>query len=203
MNDDRSREQLVEEIGALRRRVAELERIQTPDTTGADERWHFAVEGAGHGVWDWDAKTEETFYSNRLKRMLGSEPHDELGGVEEWKQRIHPGDRERVIDIIDRHFKGEVPAYVAEYRLMCKDGSYKWVLAKGKVVTRRADGRPLRATGTCTDITDRKQAEHALQESEQLVRGLFDASTDVVALIDVNGTVIDANETVARRFNMT
>ena len=202
-DDDRNRDELVEEIEALRRRVAELERAQTGAASEDAERWHFAVEGGGHGVWDWHAETNEMFYSDRLKRMLGFEPRDDLGGLEGWKQRIHPGDRDRVLDIIGRHLNGEAPAYVAEYRLKCKGGGYKWVLAKGKVVGRRADGSPLRAIGTCTDVTARRQAENALQESEQLVRGLLDASTDTVALIDVNGTIIDANGAVARRFNMS
>lgn len=125
----------------------------------SEERWQFALEGSGDGVWDWNAETNEVFYSRQWKAMLGYEEHEIGNTIKEWDSRVHPEDREYVYGEIYKHFDGLTPVYVSEQRVRCKDGSYKWILDRGKVITRNADGRPVRVIGTHTDITERKQAE--------------------------------------------
>jgi len=131
----------------------------------SEQRAQFAIEGAGHAVWDWNAPTNEVFYSARWKTMLGFEPHEIGNTLAEWHTRIHPEDLPRVQEEIQRHFDGQSSAYACEYRIRCKDGSFNWLLDQGKVMSRMPDGKPLRVLGTCSDVTERKQADAALRES--------------------------------------
>lgn len=138
----------------------------------AEERWKFALEGAGDGVWDWDAQTNRIYYSPQWKKMLGYS-EDEIGDtIEEWSSRVHPEDIERVWSEIKRHLKGETPIYLCEHRVRCKDGSYKWILDRGKVMKWSADGKPLRMIGTHTDMSEIRAI---LEEKKSLQEQLFQA----------------------------
>ena len=129
----------------------------------SEARWQFALEGAGDGVWDWNAQTNTVFFSRQWKAMLGYPP-DEVGNrLEDWDSRVHPDDKaQRDVDL-NRHFKGETPICQNEHRIRCKDGGYKWILNRGKVIEWTAEGQPLRVIGTFTDISDRKKAEEQLR----------------------------------------
>lgn len=116
-------------------------------------RWKFAIEGAGDGLWDWDIKTNRVFYSLKWKRQLGYNDDDISDSVNEWETRIHPEDKVGTFEAVKDHFEGKTPFYSFEHRLRCKDGSYKWILTRGLVVSRDNEGHPLRAIGTHTDIT--------------------------------------------------
>mgnify|MGYP002784545387 CR=1 FL=1 len=132
----------------------------------SEQRWKFALEGAGDGVWDWDVPNERVLYSRRWKAMLGHD-EDEVGGsFEEWRGRVHPDDLPGALTAIRAYFEGRTPTYQIEHRLRCKDGSWKWVLSRGLIVGRDADGRPLRMVGTHSDLSERKagEAERALLE---------------------------------------
>jgi len=149
----------------------------------SEARWQFALEGAGDGVWDWNAQTNQVFYSDQWKAMLGFEPH-EIGNVlSEWDQRIHPDDKDYVYAEIEKHDSGRVPIYTSEHRLQCKDGSYIWILDRGKVVSRSEDGKPLRIIGTHKDITVRKLAEQKLRESEALFATVFNANPTAIGIV--------------------
>ena len=133
----------------------------------SEERWKFALEGAGDGLWDWHCETGRVYYSPQWKAMLGFREEEIGDSLDEWRTRLHPDDKERCFENLQRHIKGETDIYVNEHRLLCKDGTYKWVLDRGKVVMRRADGTPLRVIGTHADLTDRKQAEEEKVELER------------------------------------
>ena len=149
----------------------------------SEQRWQLALKGAGQGVWDWNAQTNEVFYSVRWKRLLGFEP-DEIGDtLSEWKTRIHPEDLPRVQTEIQRHLDGQTPMYSSEHRLRCKDGSFKWVLDQGKVLSHSPNGKPLRVLGTHSDITERKQAEQALKDSEARFRVLVENAPDAILVL--------------------
>ncbi len=126
-------------------------------------RWQFAIEGAGDGLWDWNVESGELFLSKQWKTMLGYEDHEIENSLDEWKKRIHPEDRERVHADVASHLEGGAPVYINEHRLLCKDGSYKWILDRGKVISRTIDGSPLRVIGMHSDISERKKAEEALR----------------------------------------
>ena len=125
----------------------------------SEERWKFALEGAGDGVWDADLLAGTTLYSRRWKEMLGYR-EDEIGnGHAEWSQRIHPDDLPRVLDKNQDCLDGEADSFVGEFRMRAKDGRWVWVLDRGKVVQRSATGKALRMIGTHSDISVRKASE--------------------------------------------
>ncbi len=126
-------------------------------------RWKFAIEGSGDGVWDWNIQTDEAQYSRRWKEMLGYSEADILPTNQEWVERIHPDDRLHVAATMQAYLEGRTAIYVVEYRLRCKDESYKWILGRGMVVSRDGEGKPLRMIGTHTDITERKQMEEQVR----------------------------------------
>ena len=136
----------------------------------SEARWQFALEGAGDGVWDWDVPTSTVFFSKRWKQMLGHTDAEVGTGLDEWSSRVHPEDMPRVMADLQPHLDGKTAVYTNEHRVRCKDGSYKWILDRGMVFTRDAEGRPLRVVGTHGDITERKQAEARLREASQLSR---------------------------------
>jgi PAS domain S-box-containing protein len=132
----------------------------------SEERWKFALEGAGDGVWDWNISTGEVFYSKRWKEMLGFTDAGIENKLGEWERLVHPEDLAQVQAEIQRHLAGETPFYTTEHRILCQDGSYKWILDRGKVVCRDTQGQPLRMVGTHTDLTQAKQTQERLQQNE-------------------------------------
>jgi PAS domain S-box-containing protein len=145
----------------------------------SEERWQFALEGSGDGVWDWNLPTNQVSYSKRYKEMLGF-AEDEFGNaLEEWTGRLHPDDVECLISEQQKHFRGETPIVIVEYRMRCKDGSYKWILDRGKIMEYAENGTPVRMVGTHTDITDRKQAD---EEIKRLNRDLERRAKGLAAL---------------------
>ena len=136
-----------------------------------EERWKFALEGAGDGVWDWDIQTGAVNFSRRWKDMLGYSESEIGNDFDEWKRRVHPDDIEAAQARIKAYFEGGSPNYVIEHRMRCKDGSWKWVLSRGMIVSRTPDGQPLRMIGTHADISERKNAEADLR----IAAAAFDA----------------------------
>ena len=132
----------------------------------AEERWSFALEGAGDGVWDYDEDQRRVFFSPGWKAMVGH-ADDEVGNsLREWSSRVHPDDKAHVEEEIRRYRAGEIPHYRTEHRLRHKQGHWIWVLDRGKIVQRHPDGRPRRVVGTHSDITRLKAAEQALRDKQ-------------------------------------
>jgi diguanylate cyclase (GGDEF)-like protein/PAS domain S-box-containing protein len=127
-------------------------------------RWKFAIEGSGDGVWDMNVQTNEAHYSKRWKEILGYAEDEILPTNDEWQSRIHADDRERVDANMQAYLAGNTEVYTVEYRLRCKDGSYKWILGRGMLVSHDAAGKPLRMIGTHTDISARKLLETQIME---------------------------------------
>jgi diguanylate cyclase (GGDEF)-like protein/PAS domain S-box-containing protein len=125
------------------------------------ERYALAALGANDGLWDWDLKTNEIYFSPRWKSMLGY--NEEIGNrPEHWFERIHPDDRVRFDGALESHLRGETPHFEVEHRVRHRDGSYCWMLTRGIAVP-NDKGDPLRMAGSQTDITQRKIAEQRLQ----------------------------------------
>lgn len=144
-------------------------------------RWKFAIEGSGEGLWDWNVIDNKVFFSDRWKGMLGHSG-DEIGdNLEEWGKRIHPDDMANALAVVQSYLDDSVSSYVNEHRLRCKDGSYKWVLARGMVVNRSMDGKPLRMIGTHTDISARKQTEIELDQHRHHLEELVLSRTSELA----------------------
>src|SRR5262249_48365197 len=131
------------------------------------ERFELAVKGSQDGLWDWDLKSDDVYFSPRWKSILGYEDHEIKNRIEEWISRLHPDEKERVLAANYAHIHGTTPHYEYEYRLRHKDGSYRWILARG-VALRDAEGKAYRMAGSHVDVTERRQTEQRLREIEQL-----------------------------------
>ncbi len=140
----------------------------------SEERWKFAIDGAGDGLWDWNTQTGEAFFSPRYKQMYGYADADFGTTSDEWSKRIHPDDAPGVFAAIQPYLEGKPGAANVEFRMLCKDGSWKWTLGRGMVVSRDADGKPLRMIGTNSDITERKAHQSQLERVAH-----FDALTNL------------------------
>ena len=125
----------------------------------AEERWKLALESTGDGVWDLLVPSGEEYLSRNLLRMYGYEEGELPPSMEERDHATHPDDVEQMRRDRQAHLEGHTATYSNEHRVRCKDGSWKWVLSRGMVISRDAQGLPLRMIGTHTDITERKNAE--------------------------------------------
>jgi PAS domain S-box-containing protein len=151
----------------------------------SEERWQLAINSTHDGIWDWNLSTGSLYWSPRCKEMLGYSDATFHMSVDTVRELIHPDDRDRAWAGAARHLEGKSDQYADEYRLLHKDGSYRWVLARG-LALRDASGRPVRFAGSHTDITERKRTEQALRDSEQQVRLLTDALPVLIAYVDAD-----------------
>lgn len=157
-------------------------------------RWKFAIEGAGDGLWDWRIQTGKAFYTLRYKTMLGF-AEDEIGdSAEEWTKRIHPDDAPGVFATMQPYMEGKPGTATIEFRMLCKDGSWRWILGRGMVVEHDALGKPLRMIGTNTDISARKQVESQIQLSVSV----FNHSREGIMITQPDGSIIDVNPAFTR-----
>ena len=131
----------------------------------SESRLSAAIEGSNDGIWDWNVRTNEVHFSPQWKRILGFEDHELPSKFESFESSIHPEDRDRVFGGIQKYFDGITPIYEIEFRMRHKNGSYRWILARGAAL-RGADGKPLRMAGSHTDIHQRKLTEERLRTSE-------------------------------------
>ncbi|MCG5548525.1 PAS domain S-box protein [Halorhodospira halochloris] len=163
------------------------ERIAQERLAESEKRWRFVLEATEQGVWDWDSATDTIYYSPQWKRMLGYEEHEIGSSVDEWKRRVHPDDLEGCLADLERHLRGETETYENEHRVRCKDGSYKWILDRGRVIKRDANGRPLRAIGSHADMTERRKLFEELEQSEKRFRDVSLAAGEYIWEIDPEG----------------
>ncbi|WP_228125074.1 sensor domain-containing protein [Candidatus Methylospira mobilis] len=180
-------EKLQYEIG-MRTRTEEALRA-------SEERWKFALEGSGDGVWDYNFQTHKVLSSRRYKEMYGLAEHDNEDVVTQWEKRIHPDDKICVMTDLRTYLDGDASSpFSAEYRMRCSDGSWKWILDRAVLVSRTADGKPLRMIGTHTDITERK-----LLQMKQLMM-VLECSSEAVLLVNKEGFILFANDSAVRLF---
>jgi PAS domain S-box-containing protein len=136
----------------------------------AEARYALATQAGGVGVWDWNLETNAVYVDPLLKSMLGYGDREIADHIDDWARHVHPDDRALMMERIQQHLEGKTVLYEAEHRMMHRNGSVRWFLARGSAVKR--DGRVVRIIGTNTDITDRKDSEHALHDAQNEVSRL-------------------------------
>ena len=138
------------------------------------EQYELAVTGSNDGIWDWDVVTNDVYYSPRFKSMIGYEDDELPNTFATWRDNIHPDDLESVMNSLNAYLEGKIPKHEIEFRMRHKDGSYRWILGRGRAL-RDENGRPYRMAGSHTDITERRQSEEALRESEARAQTIFES----------------------------
>ena len=131
------------------------------------ERLQYALDGANEGYWDWDISSGKIYFSPSWEGILGYKAGELLPHIDTLKQRIHKHDKARAKHLLQAHFAGKNEYYQVEYRLKNKQNNWIWTLGRGKVVSRDALGQPLRMVGTTSNIQERKNLEHALQQAKE------------------------------------
>jgi PAS domain S-box-containing protein len=158
----------------------------------SESRLALAMDAVSDGIWDWRVDTGKVYYSPRWYLMLGYEPYELPQAFETWQKLLHPDDRSRAEQNIAKYLETTEP-FEMEFRMSTRQGGWKWILARGKTVERNRDGKARRMLGTHVDITERRQAEDALRESERHLQKVFDILPVGLWFADKDGTLLKGN----------
>ena len=133
----------------------------------SQEQFVLAMDATSEGLWDWDIQTNVVYYSPGYFRILGFEPNEFDPSIDSWLSLTHPDDLDRVVRENEDCINNVIQTIHVEYRMKSKDGSWRWILARGKAVVRGSDGKALRMVGVHEDITDRKLANEDLVKAKE------------------------------------
>ncbi|NOQ82248.1 MAG: bacteriohemerythrin [Methylophaga sp.] len=166
----------------------------------SEERWQFILEGGAEGVWDWDIEQDTVYHSEEELSLFDIVGDKTKGKGVKQKSNIHPADRDRVEADLHAHLDGKTEFYINKHRVLLDNGSWSWVLSRGKVVSRDEHGTALRMVGTHSDITERELASLIYRHSSQALF-VTNANNDIIsinsAFTDITGyseqEVIGAN----------
>jgi PAS domain S-box-containing protein len=179
-------------IPATKKRVAFF--LDITEHKKTEEHLRLTLEATNDGMWDWNIPTGKAVFSPRYYRILGFEPGEFPENYDAWRRLIHPDDVDRAEREINEHIN-ENTGYAIEIRMRTKSGDWRWILTRGMVVERDVENRPIRMVGTHSDITERKQAEEALRESEELVAKAFRSIPDALAISRLeDGKIVEVND---------
>ena len=167
------------------------------ELAAAKERLELALDGSGGILWDTDLQTGQVYLSEGWAEFLGLPRAPTATSIDELVRGVHPDDLGRGLKISVEVMKGERQDYAAEHRFRVADGSWKWLLSRGRVTERDAAGRALRMTGINLDVTARKRAEQAMGEAEERYRSLVELAPDAV-VVSCGGVIEYANPAAAR-----
>lgn len=149
-----------------------------------------ALESAGEGVWEWNNETGEGLYYSRWAELLGYADHELGNRIQNWRHLVDPDDSAALWAATEDYISGRTPVYAHEFRVRCKDGSWKWISSQGIAISRNAQGLALRMIGIHVDITERKQAE----ESMRLASLMYENSNEGMLVTDAENTIITINQ---------
>lgn len=162
-------------------------------------RYELVLDGAQDAIWDWDVLNKRIYFSSRWKTLRGFEEHEVGNQIEEWSDNIHPDDKVHILAAMQAHIEGKIPVFNEEYRIRCKDGSWKWILNRS-IAQKDATGQVIRMAGSESDITQRKLAETQLQDRENELRLIMDATPALIAYLNTEFQYCRVNATYQNWF---
>ena len=171
----------------------EKERQQTAEALQSNmERFRIAAETSNDLIYEWDISQAVQWFGD-IDGMLGYPLNEFPRTLQAWQDSLHPDDAESIMSALHAHLRQGAP-YATEYRIQCKDGTYRWWSARG-FTEKSPDGNLNRMIGTVTDITQRKKSELALQQSEERFRAIFEqASIGVAQILSKTGEPVLVNK---------
>ena len=168
----------------------------------SERRLSFALEATSDGLWDWDLATDHVYWSPRAFEMLGYVMDEFPVTFAVWKSLLHPDDRDATERNVMIQLK-EGQQFSAEFRCRKKDGSWKWILGRGRAVAWDAQGKVTRMVGTHVDLTGLKEAQAALLESEKRYERIDSSSRDTIYSYDRDGRFTHANHALCRLLGLS
>lgn len=135
----------------------------------SETRYQFALQAAGKGIWDYDLTTGKVFFSKQSLDILQLSEHDDINTNSKWDDRIHPNDLNDYLNSIQSHKENRTPYFENTKRVLAKDGTYKWILSKGKVIERNENGDATRIIGIHSDVTENKLKENELLDNLDII----------------------------------
>lgn len=171
------------------------------DLRESEARLRLALASTHQGLYDLDVRTGDAFVTPEYASMLGYDPETFVETNDEWIERLHPEERQKVAEAYRQYLAGETPEYRVEFRQRTADGRWKWILSLGSIVERDAEGAPVRMLGTHTDITAQREADEALRESERRYRELFESNPHPMWVYDIETLAFLAvNDAAIRKY---
>jgi len=159
----------------------------------SEQRYKLATSAGAVGVWDWNLQSGEFYVDPVLKAILGYEDHEVRNHIDDWTKLIHPLDVDRVMDLTKSYIAGEVRSFEIAHRMVHRENGVRWLLARCNLV-KNSEGKVIRLVGTKMDITDRKQAAEALEESEARFAGILDIAEDAIISVDADNRITLFNQ---------
>ncbi len=170
----------------------------------SEERLQFALEAANQGAWDWNLQTNEVIYSDSYKKMYGFEKNDLKHDISEWITRIHPEDQNKMGESVAEHLKADQHVYDSKYRIRGKDGKYRWVMAKGRLISFDDSGKPLRMIGTQTDITEAVEREQEMERINERFDCMLKATHELLWEWDIqNNQILRSRDGVKKVYGIS
>lgn len=160
----------------------------------SEARLDLAIRGAGLGTWEWDANTDTVTFGKGWAELLGYSLEELAGSGEAFRSLVHPDDLPQLMRAYDEYVAGRAAFYESEHRLRMKDGTWKWVLDRGRALQRDDDGRPIRVSGVIQDISKRKKAEAAFRRESARAQRYLDIAGVMLVALDAGGEITMINK---------
>ena len=164
----------------------------------SEERLDLALEGANQGIWDLNLNEDTVYLDARIYTMAGYAPKEFPQSINGILNQVHEDGREHMRSVFRRYLSGDLKTYEIQFRFLRKDGTYMWMLSKGKIVSRDAQGNPTRFIGINADITRQKQDEAELRQLRNYLLSIIDSMPSILVAVDCEGKVTQWNQKVAQ-----
>lgn len=166
----------------------------------SEERFRLAMDATSDGIWDWNLKTNEVYYSPNYFKMLGYSPTEFKFHYNTWLELLHPEDKESVVSFENNVLETGGSSFSIEYRMRTKSKNWIWILSRGRIVEWDENGKPLRLVGTHSDITARKIYEEEISRTKETYLNIFNTVKEAIYIQNYDGVFLDVNASAERMY---